>query len=382
MTGQEKASKIFKEKFGKEPEIIVRAPGRVNLIGEHTDYNDGFVMPMAIERSIWIALQARKDNLVKIYSANKNNWAEFKLDNIIKALGWLEYIKGVAHYLQTAGYSLSSWEGVVYGDIPSGAGLSSSAALELVSARAFFEVSNFTWNAKEMALLGQKVENDWLGLSSGIMDQLVVATAREGFASVIDCRSLEIKNYPMQNISVVILDTSTRRGLVDSKYNERFNECQKSAKILGIKALRDISLKDFEQNTHKLDKLLAKRARHVISENERVLAASQALQASDFLAFGKLMLASHKSLKEDYEASSKALDTMVDCATAQDSCYGARMTGAGFGGCAVALVQSDKLVQFKAAIAACYAKKTKLKAKIYVTNACNRVSTVFKKTSN
>ncbi|HHO56312.1 MAG TPA: galactokinase, partial [Trueperaceae bacterium] len=282
MTGQEKVFKVFNEKFGEEPKYIVRAPGRVNLIGEHTDYNDGFVLPMAIERSIWIALRPRVDKTLKVYSLHNNSWAEFEIDDISKGLGWLEYIKGVAFYLQDAGYSLNSWEGVIYGDIPRGAGLSSSAALELVSARAFFEVSNFTWNAKEMALIGQKVENDWLGLSSGIMDQLVVSIAKKGFASLIDCRSLETKNYPMQNVAVVIMDTNTRRGLVSSKYNERFAQCQDAAKLLGIKTLRDISLEKFEQNAHKLKNILRKRARHVISENERVLKATKALENSDF----------------------------------------------------------------------------------------------------
>ena len=377
MTGQEKVFKVFKEKFGEKPKYIVRAPGRVNLIGEHTDYNDGFVLPMAIERSIWIALRPRVDKTLKVYSLHNNSWAEFEIDDISKGLGWLEYIKGVAFYLQDAGYSLNSWEGVIYGDIPRGAGLSSSAALELVSARAFFEVSNFTWNAKEMALIGQKVENDWLGLSSGIMDQLVVSIAKKGFASLIDCRSLETKNYPMQNVAVVIMDTNTRRGLVSSKYNERFAQCQDAAKLLGIKTLRDISLEKFEQNAHKLKNILRKRARHVISENERVLKATKALENSDFIEFGKLMIASHKSLQNDFEVSSKALDIMVECALEQDACYGARMTGAGFGGCAVALVKPEQLEEFSKAVSSCYQKQTNNVASIYITKASDGTNTVL-----
>jgi len=379
MTGQEKVFNIYREKFGSEPEYIVRAPGRVNLIGEHTDYNDGFVLPMAIEKSIWIALSPRKDGLVKVYSANNDNWGEFFLNRIEKQNGWLEYIKGVAHNLQIAGYHLRTWQGVVYGDIPRGAGLSSSAALELATARAFFEISNFTWQPKEMALIGQKTENDWLGLSSGIMDQLVVAAANQGFASLIDCRSLEVGNYPLRNISVLILDTGTRRGLVDSKYNDRFNDCQNAAQALGLKALRDISLKEFKQGASKLTERLKKRARHVVSENERVIKAAAALENSDFKEFGRLMIASHKSLKDDFEVSSEALDAMVDCAIKHEACYGARMTGAGFGGCAVALVDSARLEDFKTAVADCYYAATKLKAKIYDSSACSGANTVFKK---
>jgi len=377
MTGQEKLLKLFKEKFGEDAKYIVRAPGRVNLIGEHTDYNDGFVLPMAIERSIWIALSPRKDKLIKVYSANNEQWGEFLLTSIEKDTGWLEYVKGVAFYLQDAGYSINSWQGVIYGDIPRGAGLSSSAALELASARAFFEVSNFTWQAKDMALLGQKVENDWLGLNSGIMDQLVVAAAQKGFASLIDCRSLAVSNYPIQNVSVVILDTSTRRGLVESQYNDRFADCQKAAQILGVKALRDVSLKEFEENTHKLEPRLKKRARHVISENERVLKATKALENSDFIKFGKLMIASHNSLKNDFEVSSKALDTIVECALEHEACYGARMTGAGFGGCAVALVKTQALEDFQNSISKSYSQATKLRPKIYLSQACGGASTVY-----
>ncbi len=377
MTNEEKVLKTFKEKFGEEPKYIVRAPGRVNLIGGHTDYNDGFVMPMAIERSIWIALRPRFDNLVKIYSVNNQEWGEFELANIEKESGWLEYIKGLAFYLQVAAYSLNTWEGVIYGDIPRGAGLSSSAALELVSARAFFEVSNFTWDAKEMALISQKVENDWLGLNSGIMDQLVVATAKKGFVSVIDCRSLETKNYPIQNVAVVIMDTNTRRGLVDSKYNERFAQCQEAAKLLGIKTLRDISLKEFEEKTSLLPAVLEKRARHVISENERVIAATKALENSDYKKFGQLMLASHKSLENDFEVSSKALNIMVACALEQDSCYGARMTGAGFGGCAVALVETKYIKDFSNAVRNLYYKQMNIHATVYISGAADGTKTVL-----
>ncbi len=374
---KEKVLKAFEDEFGHEPKYIVRAPGRVNLIGEHTDYNDGFVLPMAIERYVWIALQPRKDRRVRLFSLNNREWGEFELDNIAKASGWLEYIKGVAHELQNKHYHLNGWEGVVYGNIPQGAGLSSSAALELVTARAFFELSHFDWDAKEMALLGQKVENDWLGLNSGIMDQLVIASAKKASASLIDCRSLECQSRPLKNVSVVIMDTKTRRGLLDSKYNQRFAQCKKAAKELGLSALRDISLNDFEKKSSTLSDLTMRRARHVISENERVLQAAGALELNDYELFGKLMVESHFSLKEDFEVSSKALDQMVDCALEQDACYGARMTGAGFGGCAVAIVKPEKADEFTLAVKNCYQQKTDIEAAIYITNAGDGATTVF-----
>ena len=374
---KEKVLKAFKDEFGQKPKYIVQAPGRVNLIGEHTDYNDGYVLPMAIERYTWIALRPRSDGKVRLYSLNNKEWGEFELDNIVKGSGWLEYIKGVAFELQNKAHHLIGWEGIVYGNIPQGAGLSSSAALELVSARAFFEASGFSWNAKEMALLGQRVENDWLGLSSGIMDQLVVAAAKKGFACLIDCRSLDVQDYPINNASVVILDTDTRRGLVESQYNDRFDDCKKAAQKLGIEALRDISLKQFEKNSHKLDSLLKRRARHVISENERVLKATKALENSDYKEFGKLMIASHNSLKNDFEVSSPALDTMVECALKQSSCYGARMTGAGFGGCAVALVKPEQVENFSKAVSSCYYKQTNIEPNIYLSKAGEGTNTVL-----
>src|SRR5687767_8703706 len=232
--------------FNAKPEFIVRAPGRVNLIGEHTDYNDGFVLPMAIDRAVWMALRLREDKHVRIYSLDLEAESTFELNSLAKDKGWAEYIKGVAYQLQNAGYELRGFDAVITGDVPSGAGLSSSAAVELASARAFAATSGFAWDASKMALLAQKAENQWVGVNCGIMDQMASAASKEGHALFLDCRSLEYQQVPLpENVSVVILDTSTRRGLVDSSYNERRAQCEQAARWFGVDALRDVTLEEF-----------------------------------------------------------------------------------------------------------------------------------------
>jgi galactokinase len=360
----------FVKQFSAEPAFVVRAPGRVNLIGEHTDYNDGFVMPMAIDRAVYIALRPRNDKKVRLYSMDFEIWGEFALDDLQREKGWLEYPKGVAWVLQNEGLNLQGFEGVISGDIPRGAGLSSSAAIELATARAFQSVSGFSWNAKQMALLGQKAENQWVGVNCGIMDQLISAVGQKDHAVLIDCRSLDTESVPLPNGSVVvIMDTNTRRGLVDSAYNERRSQCEEAAKFFGVKALRDVTLKEFEARRDELSPMTYKRAKHVISENERTTQAAHAMKQSDAVLLGQLMNASHESLKDDFEVSSEALNIIVDCARVEAGCYGARMTGAGFGGCAVALVKSDKAEAFAKNVAQSYKHKIKQEASIYVCQA-------------
>lgn len=367
----------YQERFGGEAGWLVRAPGRVNLIGEHTDYNDGFVLPLAIERAVRIALRARDDGRVLLRSRDfPGEPADFALDEVRRETarpgdgGWVEYVKGVAWALHGAGYPLHGWQGELSSDVPVGAGLSSSAALEMAVARAFAAVGGFAWEAPAMARAGQRAENEWVGVSCGIMDQMISAAAVAGHALLIDCRSLETTPAPLPPQSVVvILDTMTRRGLVDSAYNERRAQCQQAAAFFGAPALRDVTPAQFARRGDELPPLRRRRARHVISENERVLAAAAALAAGDARAVGRLMNASHASLRDDFEVSSLALDAMVDCAQAHEAAYGARMTGAGFGGCAVALVQAAAADSFVAAVSECYTQNTGTRPAVYVTAA-------------
>ena len=273
---------------------------------------------------------------------------------------------------------LRGWEGVISGDVPIGAGLSSSAALELAAARAFHCVSGFRWDAAAMALACQAAENNWLGVNCGIMDQMISAAGVAERALLIDCRSLETATAPLPpDTAVVILDTGTRRGLVDSEYNQRRAQCEAAARHFGIAALRDIDLASFERRAHELDELSRKRARHVISENARTLSAREAMDRGDADFLGQLMIASHISLRDDFEVSSDALDAIVDCANAEAACYGARMTGAGFGGCAVALARADAAAAFVERVAAQYRAATGNEPALYVTRASRGAETVF-----
>jgi galactokinase len=359
----------FSTYFNAKPEFIVRAPGRVNLIGEHTDYNDGFVLPMAIDHAVWIALTPRADSQVRIRSLDLEVDSAFDLHSLTKGEGWIEYIKGVAYELQKAGHELKGFDAIMTGDVPRGAGLSSSAAVELATARAFATVSGFAWDAAQMAKISQKAENKWVGVNCGIMDQMASAACREGYALFLDCRSLEYQFAPLpENTSVVILDTSTRRGLVDSAYNERRSQCEEAARWFGVKALRDVSVDEFEKSNG-LSEIVMKRGRHIITENARVLEAVQVMKAGNVKRLGELFNASHNSLRDDFEVTNEALNQIVECAQMQSSCYGARMTGAGFGGCAVALVQEENAQEFTNAVSAAYKKKSGLDASVYVCKA-------------
>ena len=373
----------FAAQFGGEPEFVVRAPGRVNLIGEHTDYNDGFVFPMAIDRAVWLALRPVEGREVSVYSLDFSERRGFRLDDLTGAAegsgeeGWLEYLKGTAWALQDAGHELTAWEGVMSGDVPIGAGLSSSAALEMATARAFAEISRLAWEPGPMALLGQRAENRWVGVNCGIMDQMISAAGRDGHALLLDCRSLEYELVPLPaGTAVVVLDTGTRRGLVDSAYNERRAKCEAAAEFFGIKALRDVTLEQFEGRRGELDEASVRRARHVISENERTVAAAEAMRRGDAAGLGELMDASHESLRDDFEVSSPGLDIMVECARRREECLGARMTGAGFGGCAVALVPEEKAAEFAAAVAGEYLGETGNKPAVYVCRATNGAEVV------
>lgn len=356
MNLQETVIQRFTEHFKEAPTLVVRAPGRVNLIGEHTDYNDGYVLPMAIDRAVYIALRPTSDAHIRLISLDFPQPIQFSLLQMTReANSPSEYVKGMARVLLDDGYSVRGWEGVMAGDVPIGAGLSSSAALELAVARAFASVTPFEWNAPKMAKLAQKAENTWVGVNCGIMDQMISATGQANHAVLIDCRTLQTTALPLPpNTVAVILDTNTRRELVESAYNERRAQCESASKFFGVKALRDVTLAQFTQSQELLEPLVAKRAKHVISENERVLEAKEAMINGNAKWLGQLMTASHISLRDDFEVSNHALNLVVECALAHTACYGARMTGAGFGGCGVALVDAGQVDSFLAHVADWY----------------------------
>ncbi len=358
----------FRRRFGAAPEAHARAPGRVNLIGEHTDYNDGFVLPMAIDREVRIALRPRADGRVCVVALDVDEEGAFELDELERGEGWLEYLKGVAWALRDGeGLALRGFDGVMTGNVPRGAGLSSSAALELATARAFEVASGFPWDATRMALACQRAENRWVGVNSGIMDQLISARGEEGHALLIDCRSLEAWPVPLPDGHVVaVLDTMTRRGLVGSAYNERRAQCEEAARHFGVPALRDVDLATFERGAAGLAPLPRRRARHIVRENARTLAAAEALGRGDAGEMGRLMNASHESLRDDFEVSSPALDAIVEGARAAPGCVGARMTGAGFGGCAVALVRAADAGAFEAHLRRAYQQSQGREASVYL----------------
>jgi galactokinase len=371
---RERVVREFDRRFGEAPTFLARAPGRVNLIGDHTDYNEGFVLPMAIDRAAWIALRPRDDARVTAYSLDFKQSIAFDItDEERHGGGWHEYMRGIAWALRHSGTvsaPVRGWDGVVAGDVPLGAGLSSSAALELATARAFAGVSGLPWHPAEMARLAQRAENDWVGVNCGIMDQLISAAGEQDHALLIDCRSLQTRAVPLPgDASVVVLDTATRRGLVDSAYNERRAQCEAAARFFGVRALRDVDLATFSARSGGLDPVTRRRAQHVVTENARTLAAAVALEGGDLRTVGALMNESHASLRDAFEVSRPELDAMVAVARDQPGCFGARMTGAGFGGCAVALVDVARTGEYAGVVARDYQKAVGLTPAVYLCSA-------------
>ncbi len=366
----------FETQYGYKPAFLVRAPGRVNLIGEHTDYNDGFVFPMAIDRNVWLAAAPRSDATVQAYSVDLAS--SFEMDAVhieSRADGWGRYVQAVAWVLGKEGYPLIGWDGVIASDVPIGSGLSSSAALELAVARCFAETSTISWQASSMATLCQAAENQWVGMNCGIMDQLIIAEGKRDHALLMDCRSLALKSVKMPtDVVVVIMDTATRRGLVDSAYNERRQQCEDASRFFCVPFLRDVTMAEFEQKSLSLSEALQMRSRHVISENERTTAAFDAMVAGDVTTLGHLMNESHNSLKDDYEVTNEALDIIVNIARSHDAVLGARMTGAGFGGCAIALVKKERANDFAGYLSEAYQQETGLTPSVYVCKAEQGVS--------
>jgi len=366
----ERLRAAFESRFGVPPDRLVRAPGRVNLIGEHTDTSDGFVLPMAIDREVRVALSPREDATVRLVALDLDDEDTFDATAPHRKNGWASYPHGVAWALAEEGHALRGFDAVFTGDVPRGAGLSSSAALELALARAFAEAGDLPWDPKAMAVLCRRAENAWVGVASGIMDQLIGACGEEGRALRIDCRDLSTEAVPIPDgTRVVILDTGTRRGLVGSAYNERRAQVDAAARGLGVAVLRDATMDLLRDRGEALDPTVYRRARHVVSENARVHEAADAMRRSDAATLGRLMSASHVSLRDDFEVSGPALDTMVQIARAAPGCHGARMTGAGFAGCCVALVAEDAVDAFVTEVDARYCSATGHESALYPVRA-------------
>jgi galactokinase len=374
-------ARSFARCFAREPQGLAKAPGRVNLIGEHTDYNEGFVLPVAIDRTVVAAFAPRSDRQVRVYSLGFDEEDNFALDDIERLKGdvWSNYVRGVAAVLQGAGYRLTGLDMAIQGDVPIEAGLASSAALEVAVLGAFQYAATLAIDLRDQALLAQRAENEFVGVSCGIMDQMAAVMGRRGHALLIDCRSLETEAVPLNlaahDLKIVVAHTGVRRALSDSAYNQRRQECSRAVQVLAQviaarpAALRDITSKDLSAHQGSLPDPLGRRARHVVSENERVLKSVEALRRGDLLTFGQLLYASHQSLARDYEVSSPELDLMVELARRLEGVVGARMTGAGFGGCTVNLVRQEALDSFREQVIETYRSRTSLPAEMYVCEA-------------
>jgi galactokinase len=367
----------FKAKFEGEPTHLAIAPGRVNLIGEHTDYNEGFVLPVALDRDVRVLFRRRGDSRVKLYALEFDSWTDFDIESPQwdDERLWPNYVQGVCLALKELGLSLQGLEGVVSGNVPRGSGLSSSAALEIAAAKAFLASANqiHALTGPQIALAAQKAENEYVGVNCGIMDQFISTLGEEGHALFIDCRSLDYQRVPFPtDTSLVIGNTKASRSLAGSAYNERRAQCEDGVRRLQavvprIEALRDVSSAQLETHRHLLPDMVYRRCRHVVSENERVLATVAALEREDFQGVGRLMNASHTSLRDDYEVSSEALNVMVESMRGHPACLGARLTGAGFGGCAVALVWAGSEEAVRQSVLKSYAKQMNLWPEVYVS---------------
>jgi len=368
--------KSFQELYGTLPRIF-RAPGRVNLIGEHTDYNDGFVMPVAIDLSTWIGISVRPDSIIRTHSFNFKETVEIDLNSVPAhpKKHWSDYVHGVAVVLLQSGYHLKGADLLIKGEVPIGSGLSSSAAIEVATALALLANSGHEVERVHLAKLCQRAENEFVGMRCGIMDQFISCCAKEDRALILDCRSLSYNLLPMQSeIRLVICNTMVNHELASGEYNKRRAECEEAVhrlqKVLpGIRALRDLSLQDLETHRGLLPDVTYKRALHVVTENQRVLDAAEALERKDPKTFGRLMYNSHQSLKENYEVSCRELDILVELAREVDGVFGSRMTGGGFGGCTITLLEASQIVEFQEAIAPRYQRATGLHPEIYACTA-------------
>jgi galactokinase len=373
------ASIRFRELFGDSGEVrVALAPGRVNLIGEHTDYNEGWALPMAIDRYLSVAFRPRSDGRIRAHACAFDETAEVELATLAPGAhqGWLAYVAGTAWAMAEAGHELVGVDCVIDGDVPVGAGLSSSAALEIAVGRALFAAASISWDETdsppELARLGQLAENHYVGVACGRMDQLASACSRYRCALLIDFRWLETRPVPMpRGARVVVMHTGVERSLSSSAYNERRSSCEEAlgileSRVVGARALRDVSLRQLEEARDRMPEVTYRRARHVIEENARPAALVAALLSEDLETAGSLMNDSHASLRDLYEVSSVELDRMTELAREQPGCFGARLTGAGFGGCAIALVAADSVAAFVERVETSYRRELELPARLFV----------------
>jgi galactokinase len=375
----------FRNRYDRNPRLF-RAPGRVNLIGEHTDYNDGFVLPMAIHQGTVVAIAARPDRMLQTWSLNFDDRIDIHLDRISQGNHgkWSDYVEGIASALINRGIALSGADIALKSDVSIGGGLSSSAALEMALGVALVSISNQTIDKLSLALAGQAAEHIHVGIHCGIMDQFTSVHAIKDHAVLLDCRSLTAKSIPLHlhNYQIVICDSRVRHTLATSEYNRRRSDCENGVKLLSavlpeIRALRDVTLSELETHRSLLPESIFRRCRHVISENERVLQAAEALTTGDVIQMGKLMSSSHQSLRKDYEVSCRELDLLADIAQSQPGVLGARMTGGGFGGCTVNLVERNKIASFRENVSRDYQTKTKIAPEIFVAESGEGACEIF-----
>ncbi|MFQ5945453.1 MAG: galactokinase [Anaerolineae bacterium] len=367
----------FRSLFGRDPLLLVRSPGRVNLIGEHTDYNAGYVLPVAIDRRVEVFAAPLSVPEIRIHSLVFNETVVFPLGRIepLDPPHWSNYVRAVAWALQETGRGPIGSELLVAGDLPPGAGLGSSAAMETATARALLELSGGSLPAERLARLCQKAEEEFVGVRCGIMDQMASLLARDGHALRIDCRDLKHSWVPVPaEATIVVVDSGRPRRLRDSAYNTRRLECRQAAELLGVETLRDLSHRDLDEADSRLPPKLRRRVRHVVTENERVAEAVGALEDDDLSRMGRLMLESHTSLRDDFEVSTPELDLLVETAITTKGVHGARLTGAGFGGSTVNLVRTDALMPFRQAVAQAYQDATGLRPKIHLCRAAGGIS--------
>ena len=380
MTLKNKVNLAFENIYAHSADFVVKAPGRVNLIGEHTDYNDGFVFPCAIDYATWVAVSARDDDLVTVVALDyQHAQDQFSLNEPImftEEKMWANYVRGVVSELQKRNYKLKGCNLAISGNVPQGAGLSSSAALEVAIAYAFNNLCSLNIAKKDIALISQAAENNFVGCACGIMDQLISACGKAQMALAIDCRSLALTEVAIpEGMTILMINSNVKRGLVESEYNVRRQQCEAAAKYFKVSHLRDVTIELFEREKHKLDPLVAIRAAHIIYENQRTLDAMQAFNDSDIATISRLMAQSHQSMKTLFEITTPQIDFIVDTvATLLGDQGGVRMTGGGFGGCVVALVPNHLVENVVATVERTYQDKTGLKESIYISKPMAGVS--------
>jgi len=378
------AAEAFRQVFDRPPTLVTRAPGRVNLIGEHTDYNDGFVIPAAIGFATWTAVAPRPDRTLRVHAGNRKEALTIDLDAPGAPLQrhWSDYVRGVAVELERDGHRLAGADLWFAGDVPDGAGLSSSAALEMSVGLALLLHSGIPVDRSRLALAGQRAEHHFAGTNCGIMDPFISAHGQANHALLLDCRSLDFRPLPVpESLSLVICDTGVRHALAGGDYNTRRAQCEEGVAYLrnflpSIRALRDVTPAHLAEFAGGLSHVVQQRCRHVVSENERVVAFAEALETSDFDRLAALMAASHASLRDDYEVSCLELDALVEFAGDAPGIVGARMTGGGFGGCTINLVQTADVDAFESHVAEAYERRIGRVQRIFVTEASDGASEV------